>query len=179
MIHKGEDKMDQQEDLEKVCILSSEEVAEIEARKQAAILAAQATTGTTTKRVRLSIDFHITIAGVPPDNDGMNKPDPVYHARQARLLAAVKSNSAVLRRWIGERIANQMQQKDWSYWEDMLVGGDIAFQDLLAPALAVLPEDDREYFAFIPKDLYFDDMIDLFSASFSVKEDAPVLQMDE
>lgn len=58
----------------------------------------------------------------------------------------------------------------------MLVGGDIAFQDLLAPALAVLPEDD---FAFIPKDLYFDDMIDLFSASFSVKEDAPVLQMDE
>lgn len=171
--------MDQEEHVEKGRILSSEEVAEIEVRKQAAIQAAQATVGTTTKHVRLSIDFHITVAGVPPDNDGMNEPDPVYHARQARLLAATKSNKTVLKRWIGELIASKMQQKDWSYWEDMLIGGDIAFQDLLAPALAALPEDDQEYFAFIPEDIYFDDMIDLFSASFSVKEDAPVLQVDE
>lgn len=170
--------MDHQEHVEKVRILSSEEVAQIEARKQVAIQKAQATAGTTTKHVRFSIDFHIIVAGIPPDHDGLNEPDPLYHARQARLLAAVKNNPAVLKRWLRDRIANQMQQKDSSYWGDMLVGGDIAFQDMLAPALAVLPEEDREYFAFIPKGLYFDDMIDLFSASFSVREDAPVLQED-
>ena len=168
--------MDQPEHVEKVHLLSSEEVIQIEAKKQAAILAAQATAGTTTKHIRLSIDFYITVAGVPPDHDGLNEPDPVYHAHQARLLAAVKSNPEVLKRWLRDLIANRMQQKDSSYWGDMLVGGDIAFEDLLAPALAVLPEEDRAYFAFIPRGVYFDDMIDLFSASFSVKEDVPVLQ---
>lgn len=171
--------MDQREHTEEVRILGPEEVVEIEARKQAAIQAAQRMPGTQTKHVQLSISFHITIAGTPPDDDGMNEPDPIYHARQARLLTAVKNNPAVLKRWVYDLVANQMQQKGWSYWEDTLVGGDIAFQDMLAPALAALPEDDQEYFSLVPKDVYFDDMIDLFSASFSVTEDAPVLQENE
>ncbi len=53
-----------------------------------------------TKHLRLSIDFHITIADMPPEDDGLNPPDPVYHARQARLLAAVKNNPQVLTRWM-------------------------------------------------------------------------------
>jgi len=31
-------------------------------------------------------------------------------------------------------IASQMRQKDWSDW-DVLIGGEVAFQDMLAPAL--------------------------------------------
>ena len=87
--------MSQQEQFEEWHFLTPEEVARIEAKKQAAILRAQGTSGTCTKHLRLSIDFHITVAGKPPDDDGLNEPDPVYRARQARLLAAVKSNPAV------------------------------------------------------------------------------------
>jgi len=125
----------QQELFEEGRLLIPEEVARIEARKQAAILRAQGTSGTRTKHLRLSIDFHITVAGKPPDDDGLNEPAPVYHARQARLLAAVKSDPAALKQWMYRLIVDQMQQKGWSYW-DQLTGGDIALQEILAPALA-------------------------------------------
>jgi hypothetical protein len=171
--------MDQQELFEQGHILTPEEVIRIETRKQTAIQAAQKTPGTQTKHLQLSIAFQITIAGTPPNDDGMNEPDPVYHARQARLLAAAKNNPEVLKRWMRSLIANQMQQKDGAYWEDVLVGGDIAYQDLLAPALAALPEDDQEFFALIPKGVYFDEMIDLFSASFSISGGAPTVQESE
>ncbi len=49
-----------------------------------------------TWHLRLCIDFHVTIARTLPD-DGMKEPDPIYHTRQARLLAAVKCRSAVLK----------------------------------------------------------------------------------
>lgn len=167
-----------QEHFEDGHALTKEEVAQIEARKQAAIVAAMSTLGTITRHLRLSIDFHITIAGTPPDDDGMNEPDSVFHAQQARLLASVKNNPSVLKQWMLSLIACQMQQKDWPFW-DTLTGGEVALQDILAPALAVLPEDDQEYFAEMTKGLYFDDLINLFSASFSVKEDAPVIQEEE
>jgi len=172
--------MSQQEQFEEGHFLTAEEVARIEARKKAAIRAAQGTSGTRRQHLRLSIDFYITIAGTPPDDDGMNEPDPVYHARQARLLAAVKSNRAVLKQWMDRLIVDQMHQKGWAYW-DRLTGGEVAFQDMLAPALAALSEDDQAYFAEIATGESFEDMIDLFSASFTITEDPPVIsdQKDE
>ncbi len=165
----------QQAPFEEEHFLTPEEVAGIEARKQAAIRAAQETPGTSTKHVRLSIDFHITIAGTPPDDDGLNEPDPVYHARQARVLAAVKSNPAVLKQWMYDLIVSQMQQKGWVYW-DTLTGGDIAFQDMLAPALAALSEDDQAFFAWYDQaGSYFEDGIDLFQASFTIREEPAVI----
>jgi hypothetical protein len=154
--------------------LSPEEVAVIEARKQAAMRAAQATPGTRTQHLRLAIDFHITIAGTPPDDDGMSEPDPVYHAQQARLLVAVKHNPAVLKQWMCRLIADQMAQKGSSFW-DTLAGGEVALQDMLAPALATLAPDDQAYFAEIAAGDYFDDLIALFLASFTIREDTPVI----
>lgn len=166
--------MSQQEPFEEAHLLTPEEVTRIEARKQAAIRMAQGTSGTRTKHLRLCIDFHITMAGKPPDDDGLNEPDPVYYARQARLLAEVKSDPAVLKQWMYRLIVDQMQQKDWLYW-DQLTGGDIAPQVILAPALTALSKEDQAYFAEVAKGDYFDDMIDLFSASFTITEDAPVI----
>jgi hypothetical protein len=172
--------MSQQEQFEEWQLLTPEEVVRIEARKEAAIRAAQGTSGTRLQHLQLSIDFYITIAGTPPDDDGMNEPDPVYHARQARLLAAVRSNRAVLKQWMYRLIVDQMHQKDRAYW-DRLTGGEVAFQDMLAPALAALSEDDQAYFAEVATGEYFEDMIDLFSASFTVTEDPPMIndQKDE
>ena len=169
--------MSQQELFEEGRHFTPEEVARIEARKQAAILRAQGTLGTRTKHLQLSIDFHITVAAKPPDDDGLNEPDPVYHALQARLLAAVKSDPAVLKHWMYRLIVDRMQQKGWSYW-DQLTGGYVALQEILAPALAVLSEEDQAaYFAEVAKGDYFDDTIDLFSASFTITEDAPVIRV--
>ena len=55
-------------------------------------------------------------------------------------------------------------------------GWDVALQDILVPALATLQKDVQEYFALVPQGLCFDDLIDLFSASFSVREETPVLR---
>lgn len=156
-------------------ILTPEEVSKIEARKQAAIRAAQEAPGTHTEHLRLSIDFHITVAGTPPNDDGINEPDPIYHARQVRLLTAVKSNPAVLKQWMHSLIAGQMYQLTWYEW-DKLVGGEVPLQAILAPALATLPEEDQAYFAEGAEGDYFDEMIDLFSASFTIQEDQPILR---
>jgi hypothetical protein len=166
--------MSQQELFEGPHFPSPEEVSGIEARKQKAIEIAKGTPGTRTKQLRLSIDFRITVAGTPPDNDGLNETDPVYHARQARLLAAVKNNPAVLKQWMYRLIVDEMQQKGWSYW-DQLTGGGMALQVILAPALAALSAEDQAYFADVAKGDYFDDMIELFSASFTITEDALVI----
>ena len=168
--------MSQQEPFEEWRFLTPEEVAGIEARKQAAIRAAQETPGTCTQHLRLSIDFHITIAGTPPEEDGLNPPDPVYHARQARLLAAVKNHPQVLTRWMHELIVGQMDAHGWYDWDTMLMGGDIAFKDLLAPAIATLTEDDQVFFAQGNQAGYFEDYIDLFQASFTVKEELAVIR---
>jgi hypothetical protein len=156
-------------------ILTPEEVSMIEARKLAALRSAQEAPGTRTEHVRLSIDFHISVAGTPPNEDGMNEPDPIYHARQVRLLAAVKSNPAVLKQWIRSLIVGQMYHYGWREW-DKLLGREVSLQAILAPALATLPEDDQAYFADVPKGEYFDDKIDLFSASFIIQEDQPIMR---
>lgn len=166
--------MSQQELFEGPHSLTPEEASRIEARKQTAIEIAKGTAGTRTKHLRLSIDFHITVAGTPPDDDGLNEPDPVYHARQARLLAAVKNDPAVLKQWMYRLIVDQMQQKGWSYW-DQLTEDDMTLQVILAPASAALSAEDQAYFAEVARGEYFDDMIDLFSASFTITEDALVI----
>jgi hypothetical protein len=155
-------------------LMSQEEVARMEAKREAAKRAARETPGTRTEHLRLMIDFHITIAGTPPDDDGLNEPDPTYHARQARLLEAVKGNPAVLKQWLYRLVADQMRFKDGADW-DVLTGGDPTLQDIFAPALATLPEDDQEYFADMEEHLYFDEMTDLFQASFTITEDAPTI----
>jgi hypothetical protein len=158
-------------------LLTPEEVAEIEARKQAAIRAAQGTPGTCTQHLRLSIDFHITIAGTPPEEDGLNPPDPVYHARQARLLAAVKNHPLVLTRWMHELIVSQIHSHGWYDWDNMLMEGEITFKDILAPAIATLAEDDQAFFAeYDQAGSYFEDGIDLFQASFTIKEEPAVIR---
>jgi len=171
----GKQIMSQQEQFEEGRFLTPEEVARIAARKEAAIRASQRTPGTRTKHLRLSIDFHITIAGTPPDDDGLNEPDPLYHARQARLLTNVKSNPAVLKQWMYDLIVSQVHQKGWLHWS-ILTGSEVALQDTLAPALAALSEDDQAYFAEGATGGYFDDMIDLFLASFTITEDPPVIR---
>jgi hypothetical protein len=128
-----------------------------------------------TKHLRLSIDFHITIAGMPPEDDGLNLPDSAYHARQARLLAAVKNNPQVLTRWMHDLIVSQMHSHGWYDWGNMLMGGDISFKDILAPAIATLTEDDQEFFAEGDQVGYFEDFIDLFQASFTVTEEPAVI----
>lgn len=55
------------------------------------------------------------------------------------------------------------------------IGGEAAFQDMLAPALAGLPKDDQAYSAEVATGESFEDLIDLFSASFTVIEDAPMI----
>jgi hypothetical protein len=168
--------MSQQGPYEERRLLTPEEVAAIESRKQTAIRAAQGTPGTCTQHLRLSIDFHITIAGSPPQEDGLNPPDPVYHARQARLLAAVKNHPRVLRRWMHELIVSQMHTHGWYDWDNMLTGGEIAFKDILAPAIATLAEDDQAFFArYDQAGSYFEDGIDLFQASFTIKEEPAVI----
>jgi hypothetical protein len=162
-------------EFEEARILTPEEVSNIEARKQAAIRTAQEAPGTRTEHVRLSIDFHISVAGTPPNDDGMNEPDPIYHARQVRLLAAVKSNPAVLKQWIHSLIVGQMYHYGWREWDNLL-GREVSLQAILAPALSTLPEDDQVYLADVPKGEYFDDKIDLFSASFIIHEDQPIMR---
>jgi hypothetical protein len=77
--------------------------------------------------------------------------------------------------WKHSLIVSQMHQKGWSYW-DMLTGGEVALQDMLAPALAALAEDDQAYFADTATSATFEDLIDLFSASFTITEDVPVIR---
>src|SRR5579872_1792898 len=101
-----------------------------------------------TKHLRLSIDFHVTIADTPPLlPPGTVEPlDTEYDGRQARLLEAVKNHPSVLTRWMHDLIANEMYIHASHYWQDAIMGGEIAFQDILAPALAMLSEEDQEFF---------------------------------
>lgn len=173
-LKRGDMSINQQAHFEEGRFLTPTEVARREARQLAALRVAQESPGTFIKHLRLSIDFHVTIAGTPPDDDGMNVPDPAYHARQARLLAAVKSHPTVLKQWVLDLIVSQMGQKSWSDWY-ILTGGEVAQQEMLAPALARLSEEDQAYFADVDTEDFFDDLIDLFAASLTIVEEAPVV----
>jgi hypothetical protein len=131
-----------------------------------------------TKHVRLSIDFHMTIADTPPllPPGTIDPPDPEYDERQARLLAAVRNNPQVVTRWLHNLIASAMFVHASHYWEDMIMGGEIAFQNILAPAVATLSEEDQEFFNEGIRSDFFEEFIDMFLKSFTVKEDPPVLE---
>ncbi len=111
-----------------------------------------------------------------PEDDGLNPPDPLNHARQARLLAAVKNHPQVLTPWMHDLIVGEMHAHGWYDWDTMLMGGEIPFKDLLAPAIATLTEDDQAFFAQGDQAGYFEDYIDLFRASFTVKEELAVIR---
>lgn len=136
----------------------------------------------TTKHLRLTIDFHITIADEPPllPLGTINPPDadPNYDARQARLLAAVKNNPQMLTRWLREIVAGKMYNHsyggDWD-WYDLLVGGEKPFSDILVPILETLSPEDREYFDEVIGLDVFEECIDMFMQSFTVEEYKPVL----
>jgi hypothetical protein len=128
------------------------------------------------KHLRLSIGFRITIADMSPKDDGLNPPDPLYHARQARLLAAVKNHPQVLTRWMHDLIVGEMHMHGLYDWDTMLMGGEIPFKDLLAPAIAALTEDDQAFFAQGDQAGYFEGYIDLFRASFTLKEELAVIR---
>lgn len=130
-----------------------------------------------TKHLRLSIDFHITIADTPPllPPGTIDPPDPEYDGRQARLLEAVKNNPQVLTRWMHELIESNMLGHGWTWWEEALTDGDIAYTEILAPVLETLPAEDREYFDEVARLDVFEECIDMFSQSFTVQEDPPVI----
>jgi hypothetical protein len=65
------------------------------------------------KHLHLSIDFRITIADMPPEDDGLNPPDPLNHAHQTRLLAAVKNHPQMLTRWMHDLIVGEMHAHGW------------------------------------------------------------------
>lgn len=132
-----------------------------------------------TKRLRLSIDFSIKIADTPPETDELNPFDPVYHARQVRLLEAVKKHPQVLIRWMHSLIVGEMHAHGWHDWDNMLLGGELGFRDILAPVLKALPEKDQEFFSQKIPHVYFEDLIDLFLASFTLKEEPAVIVEQE
>ena len=134
-------------------------------------------TAMSTKRLRLSIDFHIIIADTPPllPPGTVEPPDPEYDGRQARLLEAVRNNPQVLTRWMHDLIAQEMFIHASHYWQDMIMGGEIAFQDILAPAVATFSEEDQEFFNEEIRFGLFGEFIDMFQKSFTVKEDPPVV----
>jgi hypothetical protein len=130
-----------------------------------------------TKHIRLSIDFHITIADTPPllPPGAIEPPDPEYDGRQARLLAAVRNDPQVLTRWLHHLVASEMFVHSSEYWETVIMGDGISFQHILAPAVATLPEEDQEFFHEGIRLNLFDEYIDMFQQSFMAKEDLPVI----
>jgi hypothetical protein len=130
-----------------------------------------------TKHIRLSIDFHISIADSPPllPPGTVDPPDPEYDGKQARLLAAVKNNPQVLTKWLHQLIASQMFGHASHDWDDLIMGGELAYQDILAPAVATLAEEDQEFFHEGRQFDLFEDYIDMFQQSFTVTQDQPML----
>ena len=81
----------------------------------------------------------------------------------------------MLTRWMHDLIASEMYRHASHYWYDMITGGEIAFQDILAPALATLSEEDEEFFNEGIRFDLFEEFIDMFQKSFTVTEDPPVI----
>ena len=130
-----------------------------------------------TKRLRLMIDFEIEIADKPPllPPGTIEPPDPEYDERQARLLKAVKNHPEFLTAWLQELVAGEMYREVGTYWYDALLGGERAYQDVLAPMVATLPGEDQEFFQEMIQLDYFEDCIDMFLQSFVVKKSPPVV----
>jgi hypothetical protein len=138
---------------------------------------------TTTRRLRLTIDFEIEIADKPsPFPPGtFDPPDPEEDERQARLLEAVISNPEVLSNWLLSLVAyKMMDHRRWD-WDDLLMGselvnGEIDWDKTLAPALQSLSQEDQEYFREclqLSPSYGLSDLIEPFVESFVVREMPP------
>ncbi len=131
----------------------------------------------TTKHLRLSIDFHITIADTPPLQPlgTVEPPYPGYDERQARLLEAVKNHPHVLTQWMHTLVADEMFVHVSHDWNTLITGSEMVFQDILAPAIATLSEEDQEFFQDGIRYKLFEEFIDMFQQSFTVKVDPPIV----
>jgi hypothetical protein len=131
----------------------------------------------TTKRLRILIDFSIEIADTPPPlpPGTIEPPDPEYDDRQARLLEAVKNHPEFLTAWLQDLVAGEMYREVGTYWYDALLGGEQAYRDILAPAIATLSEEDLEFFNEADQEGFFEECIDMFRQSFVVKKEPPVI----
>lgn len=132
---------------------------------------------TTTKRLRLTIDFEIEIADKPPllPLGTVEPPDPEYDGRQARLLEAVKSKPEVLTRWLQQCVIHQMACHGWQDWKTLIAGGEIAYETILSPAITTLSEEDQEFFKTGATFKLFEDYVDIFVQSFVVRESSPTI----
>lgn len=123
-----------------------------------------------TKRLRLSIDFIVEIAGEPPllPDGVVEPPDEEYDGRQARLLEAVKGNQEVLQNWLKSLVMTKMQayKYKWDEFDE---------EAIIAPAIASLSEEDRDYFDDMKEIGMFYEASDMFQASFIVTEEPPVI----
>lgn len=129
-----------------------------------------------TKKLRLSINFTIEIADTPPllPEGGLNPYDLEYDRRQARLLEKVKNNPTVFRRWIQMLIAEEMMKHSWYEWDDLLLGREISYEEILDPIIKTLSEEDQEFFQD-RGELDFSDMAAMFLESFTITEESPVI----
>jgi hypothetical protein len=57
----------------------------------------------------------------------------------------------------------------------MIMGGEMAFQNILAPVVATLSEEDQKFFNEGRRFDLFEEFINMFQKSFIVKEDPPVM----
>jgi hypothetical protein len=130
-----------------------------------------------TKRLRILIDFSIEIVDKPPllPEGTIEPPDPEYDGRQARLLDVVKTHPEFLTAWLQELVAGEMYREVGTYWYDALLGGEQAYRDILAPAIAMLSEEDQEFFNEADQEGFFEECIAMFMQSFVVKKEPPVL----
>jgi hypothetical protein len=131
----------------------------------------------TIKHLRLSIDFTVEIADEPPllPEGTIEPPDPGYDGRQFRLLEALKAHPQVLERWMHSLIASQLYIHPSYYWEDAILGGEIAYETLLAPVLEMLSAEDRGSFRESARCGVFEEDVDMVVQSFTVTEDTSVI----
>jgi hypothetical protein len=70
----------------------------------------------------------------------------------------------------------EMYVHGWYKWDNIFMGGEIGFRDILAPTIATLSNDDQEFFAKGDQVSYFEDVIDLFQASSRILEEPAVIR---
>ena len=87
----------------------------------------------------------------------------------------MKNNPEMLSRWLQELVAGEMYREVGTYWYDALLGGEEAFEDILAPVIATMPVEDQEFFRDTAQAGYFEEDTKMFRQSFSVKASPPSL----
>jgi len=75
-----------------------------------------------------------------------------------------------------QMIVGEMHVHGWYDWDNILMGGEISFRDILAPTIANLSNDDQEFFAKGDQVSHFENVIDLFQASSRILEEPAVIR---